>query len=76
MNEIDFSSKLSEETFETMAEPFCAKLEAPLLEALEQAKIEPSALKAVEVIGGGSRVRCVRRKIAQVLQLDMDKHVL
>ncbi len=49
--------------------PLLAKLEAPLRAVLAQANIPQSGIQAVEIVGGGMRVRCVKRRVAEILGL-------
>lgn len=73
LNEIDFKSELTLDLFEQLCAPLVARLEAPILKCLEEAKLTPDQLSAVEIIGGGCRPRCVKRRISEVLGLDKDK---
>ena len=49
--------------------PLLSKLEAPLRTALARSGLPMSAISAVEIVGGGMRPRCVKRRVAEVLGL-------
>jgi len=72
MEERDYNGKISLEKFEELVAPLLARLEAPITRALEAAGIKKTELKAVEIVGGGTRVASVKRTLADFLDLDKE----
>lgn len=69
----DYSTRLSLEEFESLAADMVSRIEAPIRQAMAEAGIESlEQLAAVEVVGGGARPRCVKRRIAEVLGMTID----
>lgn len=73
MNEIDFRSELNLEDFEAMSQDLLKRLEIPLAKALEEASLTPADIEFVEIIGGGTRPKLVKKAIATYMQLDLTK---
>lgn len=69
----DLNVKISIDDFDALCEPIAARMDAPILKVLHRAGLSSAQLAAVEVVGGGSRVACVKRRIASVLGLDQSK---
>mmetsp|Transcript_2976 Transcript_2976/g.3865 ORF Transcript_2976/g.3865 Transcript_2976/m.3865 type:complete len:629 (+) Transcript_2976:1018-2904(+) len=74
--DIDFGMKITLDQFEELVSPLLDRLVPPIEEALRitstNSKITPDTpsphdLSAVEIIGGGTRVASVKRKIAETL---------
>jgi heat shock protein 4 len=72
MEERDYNGKITLEKFEELVAPLLARLEAPITRALEAAGIKKTELKAVEIVGGGTRVASVKRTLANFLDLDLE----
>lgn len=71
MNDRDFTLKLTLEKFEELVAPLLDRLVPPLEAALaESGTASPKELHSVEIVGGGSRVASVKRKLATTLELD------
>ncbi len=47
------------------------RIEKPIREALEMAGLSAKELHAVEMVGGGTRVPVIKKKIAEVLGTDL-----
>merc|ERR1712038_125213 len=48
-----------------------ARLNPPIQRALAETELSPSDMASIEIVGGGSRVGCVKRTLAKVLGLDV-----
>jgi len=70
MDDLDFSATLKADAYEEMCAPLLARLEGPIMRALEEAKLQPSDLASVEIVGGSTRIGCLKRTLAQILGLD------
>ncbi|DBA00859.1 TPA: hypothetical protein N0F65_008502, partial [Lagenidium giganteum] len=70
--ERDYSAQVTLEQFEELIAPLLERLEGPIERALKDAGIEKSQLNAVEIIGGGTRVASVKRRLADILGLDKE----
>lgn len=70
MDDLDFSAVLTAQEYEEMCAPLLARLNPPIQAALTEAELSPKDLSSVEIIGGGSRVGCVKRALADILGLD------
>ena len=66
--DLDFSMKLTLEKFEELVEPLLEKLIPPVKQALEESGTkDASELFSIEVVGGGTRVGSVKKKLADFL---------
>jgi len=72
MDDKDFGISLTSTEYERMCEPYLNRLEAPIQRALIEAGVTAEELSSVEVVGGGTRVGCVKRRLADILKLDKD----
>lgn len=70
MDDYDYNCKLSAEEYEEMCAPLLARLNPPIQAALAETGLKPSDLSSIEIVGGGSRVGCVKRTLAKILGLD------
>lgn len=70
MDELDYGCSLSASEYEAMCAPLLARLEPPIQRALAEAELTAADLDSVEIVGGGSRVSCVKREFARILGLD------
>ncbi len=68
--DLDFSFQLKLEDLHVIMEPFLKRIDAPICSCLEEARIMPNELDAVEIVGGGTRVPAVKRKIAEIVGTD------
>lgn len=70
MDDLDFHATLLAETYEKLCEPLIQRLAGPIERALEESKLESSDLASVEVVGGSTRIGCVKRFLSNLLKLD------
>ncbi|KAJ4156861.1 adenyl-nucleotide exchange factor sse1 [Fusarium falciforme] len=63
MNDIDASAMITRQEFEAMIEPLLVRTQAPLEQALAQAKLTKEDIDIIEVVGGGSRVPALKERI-------------
>merc|ERR1719410_1509092 len=70
MEDLDFGCTLEATTFEEMVSPLLKRITYPVGRALKEAKLQPSDLFSVEIVGGGSRVGCVKRALSTFLGLN------
>jgi heat shock 70kDa protein 4 len=64
MNDQDASATITRQEFEAMVEPLLARLHIPLEQALADAKLTKEDIDVIEVLGGGSRVPCLKERIS------------
>lgn len=72
MCDLDFGIKLEAAKFEELVQPLLDRLIAPLQRALEEAKLTPTQLSSVEIVGGATRVSCLKRTLSKFLELDLN----
>ncbi|XP_061595435.1 heat shock 70 kDa protein 4a isoform X2 [Cololabis saira] len=65
MNDIDVSSRLNRGQFEEMCAGLLAKVEGPLRNVMEQAKLKKEEVYAVEIVGGASRIPAMKERISK-----------
>lgn len=70
MDDLDFGITLTAREYESMCKPLLDRLAAPVQRALEETKLTSKDLSSIELVGGGSRVGCVKRTLASILALD------
>lgn len=70
MDDLDFNCSLSASEYETMCAEFLARLNPPIQRALAETELSASDMASIEIVGGGSRVGCVKRTLAKILGLD------
>ncbi|KAF1334441.1 Heat shock protein 70, partial [Globisporangium splendens] len=68
----DYNSQITLELFEELIEPLLQRLEGPIERALKDAGVDKSQLTSVEIIGGGTRVSSVKRRLSEILGLDKE----
>lgn len=68
----DYNSQITLELFEELIEPLLQRLDGPIERALKDAGIEKSQLASVEIVGGGTRVSSVKRRLSDILGLDKE----
>ncbi|KAK5132520.1 hypothetical protein LTR08_008904 [Meristemomyces frigidus] len=64
--EIDFRTKLSRTDFEKLAEPFAARVAAPINQALAAAKLTMADIDSIILHGGMIRTPFVQRKLEEI----------
>lgn len=67
MDDFDFNITLTADEYENLVAPLLARLAKPIQLALEEAKVTSTDLASVEIVGGSTRVGCVKRAISEVL---------
>ncbi|KAL6860526.1 adenyl-nucleotide exchange factor sse1 [Amphichorda felina] len=65
MNDIDASTMVTRQEFEALLEPLLNRTQAPLEQALAQAKLTKEDIDVVEIVGGGSRVPALKERIQE-----------
>jgi len=68
--EKDLSVVLTRDEFEARAQSIVDKLEAPILQCLQLAKLDFKDIADVEIVGGTTRVNIVKRRLGEILKLD------
>lgn len=66
-DDYDFSGSLTAAEYETLCQPLLARLAAPIQAALAEAGLKPSDLTSVEIVGGSTRIGCVKRHLTEIL---------
>ena len=67
MDDLDFHVMLTADVYEKLCEPLLARLEAPLKQALAEAKLTSKDLNSVEIVGGSTRIGCLKRRLVEIL---------
>lgn len=70
MDDLDFNCTLQATEYEEMCTDLLARLNPPIQRALAETELTPKDLASIEIVGGGSRVGCVKRTLAKILGLD------
>lgn len=70
MDDLDFNCSLTAAEYEEMCADLLARLNPPIQRALAETELSPSDLASIEIVGGGSRVGCLKRTLAKILGLD------
>jgi heat shock protein 4 len=71
MDDFDFSIALLAEEYEKLSAPLLARLAKPIQLALEEAKLTSADLASVEIVGGSTRIGCVKRELIKILGQNM-----
>jgi heat shock protein 4 len=71
-DDLDFSATLQATDYETLCQPLLDRLQAPIIRALEEANLTAKDLTSVELVGGSSRIGCIKRTLAAILGLDVN----
>jgi heat shock protein 4 len=66
----DLNTIITLEEFERRAQRLTERLPGPLLAALAEAGLTKEQISDVEIVGGSSRVQCIKRTLGQVMGLD------
>jgi len=67
MDDRDYSGSLKAADYEKMCEPLLARLAGPVEACLKEAGLVASDLLAVEIVGGSTRIGCIKRKLTEIL---------
>ena len=67
MDDFDYFANLKAEEYEAMCAPLLDRLAGPIQAALEETKLSASDLAAVEIVGGSTRINCVKQKLLSIL---------
>lgn len=68
MDDLDFSCTLTASEYESMCAPLLARLAEPVQKALAEAGLKPADLSSVEIVGGSTRIGCVKRELEKILE--------
>ncbi|GCB70434.1 heat shock 70 kDa protein 4L [Scyliorhinus torazame] len=71
MNDIDVSGRMNRAQFEELCASFLSKVETPLKNVMEQAKLQFEDIYAVEILGGATRIPAVKERIAKFFHKDL-----
>lgn len=74
LDEKDFNTKLMIETFDELVEPLVSRVTEPIERAMEMSGLTMDKIKSVEIVGGATRVRAIKRRIGEALGLDASAH--
>lgn len=66
MNDVDASSRLTREKLEQLIAPLLDRVQAPILQALQEASLTPEQIHSIELVGGTSRVPAIKSRIQAV----------
>lgn len=67
MDDFDFSASLMADEYEALCAPLLNRLAGPIHAALLEAKLTNDQLTAVEIVGGSTRIGCLKRKLVEIL---------
>lgn len=67
MDDVDVSSQLTREELEQLVKPLLDRVTNPIKKALEMAKLTADDIDFVEVIGGTTRIPCLKNAITEAL---------
>merc|ERR1712165_358290 len=70
MDDFDFNCVLTAVEYEEMCADLLARLNPPIQRALAETELSSSDMASIEIVGGGSRVGCVKRTLAKILGLN------
>lgn len=73
--EREFDWRIEEERFSRLAEPLAARLRKPLERAMRDARLQPSALDEIVLVGGASRLPLVARLVTRMFGRLPMRHV-
>lgn len=72
MDDYDFQITLTSEEYEELCAPLLARLNAPIQRALTETGLTTKDFSSFELVGGGSRVGCVKITLAKILGTDLN----
>merc|ERR1712159_204219 len=73
MEGYDMSAQIYLEDFNEKCKPLLEKIEPVIFGALEQTGLTVEDMASIEIVGGGTRVNCVKRRMAEILKTDQSK---
>lgn len=65
MNDIDVSSQLTREELEQLVKPLLERVTDPVTKALAQANLKAEEVDFVEIVGGTTRIPCLKNAISE-----------
>jgi heat shock protein 4 len=68
--DMDLNAKLTKEEFEKRSQHLTDRLSGVVAKALEESGLAMEAIAEVEIVGGGSRVGCVKKSLGAACSLD------
>mmetsp|Transcript_28230 Transcript_28230/g.68671 ORF Transcript_28230/g.68671 Transcript_28230/m.68671 type:complete len:827 (-) Transcript_28230:149-2629(-) len=74
MNDTDVSGVVERKDFEVAAKPVLNAILKPVQEVLDASGLSTKDLFTIEVVGGGSRIPCVKKALADYLKRDLSYH--
>ena len=66
-DDFDFHITLKAAEYESLCKPLLDRLETPIKKCLEEAKLAAADLSVVEIVGGSTRIGCLKRKLTEIL---------
>ena len=66
MNDVDVSSQLTREELENLVKPLLERVANPVTEALKMAGLSTSDIDSIELIGGTTRIPCLKNTITEI----------
>jgi heat shock protein 4 len=63
MNDIDVNAMVTRQEFEALVEPLLTKVQAPLEQALADAKLTKDDIDFIELVGGSTRMPAIKERI-------------
>lgn len=67
LDDYDFQITLQAKQYEQLCEPLLKRLQGPIDRALTEAGLTVKDLAAVEIVGGSTRIGCVKRQLQSIL---------
>ncbi|GMM47601.1 adenyl-nucleotide exchange factor [Pichia kluyveri] len=66
MNDVDVSSQLTREELENLVKPLLERVANPVTDALKMAGLSTSDIDSIELIGGTTRIPCLKNTITEI----------
>ncbi|GMM29036.1 adenyl-nucleotide exchange factor [Martiniozyma asiatica (nom. inval.)] len=66
MNDVDVSSQLTREELEELVQPLLSRADKPIKDALAMANIDAEKVDFIELIGGTTRIPCLKNTISDI----------
>lgn len=70
VDEIDYKDQITFEQFNEIIDPVVQRLQEPLERAMEESGLTMDKIASVEIVGGSTRVRAIKKRIAEILGLN------
>jgi heat shock protein 4 len=67
MDDLDYHVNITATEYEKLCEPLLARLAKPIEASLAEAKLSAADLDSVEIVGGSTRIGCVKRALTEIL---------